>query len=177
MKKNHFILGVIILLSLACPWQNPEEKLKVFPLDTTKGLLTQVGVEIDRDIRHEGAGSLKIISQQPATIRLFEFDIKKIENTRLIYSAFVKCRDFQGQVFLEMWCGFPQKGEFFSRNLNRPLSGTVEWTEVTTPFYLKEGESPDRIKLNLILNGTGTVWVDRITLFKSDPPGKRIPGR
>jgi hypothetical protein len=72
----------------------------------------------------------------------------------------------QGQAYLEMWCRFPGKGEFFSRALQAPLSGTVEWSSQETPFFLKKGEDPDEIKLNLVVNGTGTVWIDDIRLIK-----------
>jgi hypothetical protein len=169
--KNKWFVPLLILACLAGCRQTSEVVLKKFSLDSTKGLVTRSGIEIDTQNYLEGTGSLKVVSRQPATVRLFEFDINNVENTRLIYSAFVKLEDFKGQVFLEMWCCFSQKGEFFSRNLNRPLSGTIDWTEVTTPFYLKEGESPNRIKLNLILNGTGTLWIDRITLSRSDSAG------
>jgi hypothetical protein len=65
-----------------------------------------------------------------------------------------------------MWCGFTGKGEFFSRGLQRPLSGTMEWTTVEIPFFLQKGQNPDNIKLNLVVNGKGTVWIDDIKLIK-----------
>ncbi len=62
-----------------------------------------------------------------------------------------------------MWCHFPGRGEYFSRALNVPLSGAVEWTHQETPFFLRKGENPDNIKLNLMV--TGTVWIDDIKLM------------
>jgi len=35
-----------------------------------------------------------------------------------------------------------------------------------TPFFFKKGENPDNIKLNLIIKGKGTVWIDDIRLLK-----------
>jgi hypothetical protein len=66
-----------------------------------------------------------------------------------------------------MWCHFPEKGEFFSRALQSPLSGSQEWTSQETPFLLKKGENPDNVKINLVVNGKGNVWIDDIRLVKS----------
>ena len=61
---------------------------------------------------------------------------------------------------------FGDKGEFFSRGLQSPLSGTTDWSTGETPFFLKKGENPDNVKLNLVIDGKGTVWIDDIHLFK-----------
>jgi len=68
---------------------------------------------------------------------------------------------------LEMWCHFPGQGEYFSRGLHAPLTGSNEWSSQETVFFLKEGENPDNIKLNLVVNGTGTVWIDNIKVLKA----------
>jgi hypothetical protein len=66
-----------------------------------------------------------------------------------------------------MWCRFPGRGEFFSRALHAPISGTVEWTTQETPFLLEPGQNPDNIKLNIVLDGTGTVWIDDVVLARA----------
>ena len=83
------------------------------------------------------------------------------------YQARLRTEDVQGQVYLEMWCHFPDKGEFFSRSVDTPLTGSTEWTTEETPFSLKKGENPDFVKLNLVFDGTGTVWIDDIRLLKA----------
>jgi len=88
-----------------------------------------------------------------------------VENARLIYKAQVRTENVEGQVYLEMWCCFPGKGEFFSRGLMTPLTGTTDWTTQETPFFLKKGQNPDNVKLNLVINGKGTVWIDDIRLL------------
>jgi hypothetical protein len=112
-------------------------------------------------------GSLRIEAAKPITIRLFETGGINIENARLLYQAKVRTENVQGKVFLEMWCSFPGKGEFFSKGLMNPLTGTVDWTTLETPFLLKGGENPDNIKLNLVIDGQGTVWIDDIRLLKA----------
>ena len=99
-------------------------------------------------------------------MHLFECGNIDIENARLIYQARLRTEDVKGQVYLEMWCYFTGKGQFFSRGLDSPLSVSTEWTTQETPFFLKKGENPDDIKLNLVINGTGTVWIDDIRVLK-----------
>ena len=159
---------IVVIFSLwACakPSQQAVE-IKHYPIDALDGIITQSGVQIDNVISKDGKGSLKIAAAEPTVIRLFEAGDINVENARLIYQAKIRTEGVQGQVFLEMWCHFPGKGEFFSRGLQSPVSGTTEWTSVETPFFLQKGENPDNVKLNLVINGTGTVWIDDIRLIK-----------
>jgi hypothetical protein len=141
-------------------------ELKRFPIETMEGIITQSGVEIDKGISSDGNGSLKITATGPTVVRLFELGDIDIENARLIYQARVRTEGIEGQVYLEMWCHFPGKGEFFSRGLQTPLTGTTNWTTEETPFFLKKGENPDNVKLNLVINGKGTAWIDDIRVLK-----------
>jgi len=159
---------IVVIFSLwACakPSQQAVE-IKHYPINDLVGIITQSGVQIDNVISRDGKGSLKIGASEPTVIRLFETGDIDIENARLIYQAKVRTAGVQGQVFLEMWCHFPGKGEFFSRGLQSPVSGTTEWTSAETPFFLQKGENPDNVKLNLVINGSGTVWIDDIHLIK-----------
>jgi hypothetical protein len=131
-----------------------------------EGIITQGGVAIDKEISSDGNGSLRISSTEPRVIRLFEVGDVDIENARLIYRARLRTEKVEGQVYLEMWCHFPGKGEFFSRGLQTPLTGTTEWTTEEIPFFLKKGENPDNVKLNLVINGKGTAWIDDIRLLR-----------
>ena len=141
-------------------------EIRRFALDNMEGLITQSAVRIDEQISSDGNGSLRIEAMEPTTIRLFETGDIDIENTRLIYQAKVRTENVEGQVYLEMWCHFPGKGDFFSRGLMTPLTGTTDWTTQETPFLLKKGENPDNVKLNLVIDGKGTVWIDDIRLLR-----------
>ncbi len=141
-------------------------EIKQFPLDDMQGLITQSGVSIDKQISSNGNSSLRIEADGPTTIRLFETGDMDIDNARLIYQAKVQTENAKGKVYLEMWCHFPGKGDFFSRGLTSPLTGTTQWTTLETPFFLKKGQNPDNIKLNLVMDGSGTVWIDDIRLLK-----------
>lgn len=141
-------------------------ELKRFPVDTMEGIITQSGVQTDKAVSSDSNGSLRITATEPTTIRLFEVGDIDVENARLIYQAKVRTEGIEGKVYLEMWCHFPGKGEFFSRGLQTPLTGTTNWTTEETPFFLKKGENPDNVKLNLVIDGKGTAWIDDIHLLK-----------
>ncbi|MGB2804051.1 MAG: hypothetical protein WBD64_04040 [Candidatus Zixiibacteriota bacterium] len=141
-------------------------ELQHFPIDNMEGLVTQSGVEIDRQNSADGSGSLRITAIEPTVFRLFEVSGVDIENARLIYRARVRTEEVEGKVFLEMWCHFTGKGGFFSRGLQNPLTGTTGWTTEEIFFFLKDGENPDTVKLNLVVDGKGTAWIDDIRLLK-----------
>ena len=141
-------------------------ELKHYSLDSTEGVLTQSGVTIDRQISSDGNGSLRIEATEPTTVRLFETGDIDIENARLIYQARLRTENLQGKAYLEMWCHVAGLGDFFSRGLDRPLTGSTDWVMEDTPLFLEPGQNPDNIKLNLVINGKGTVWIDDIRLLK-----------
>jgi hypothetical protein len=168
MEMRNFVLGMCVAFILVGCSKAPQEvvELKRFPIDSLEGIMTRSGVQFDKEVSSDGNGSLKIISTEPTVVRLFELGDIDIENARLIYQAKVRTEGVEGQVFLEMWCHFPDKGEFFSRGLQTPLTGTTNWTTEETPFFLKKGENPDNVKLNLVINGKGTAWIDDIRVLK-----------
>lgn len=83
------------------------------------------------------------------------------------YRAEMKGEKVEGRAYLEMWCSLPGRGEFFSKGLRQPLSGTSDWARFEIPFYLKRGQRPDLIKLNLVVEGRGVVWLRKIELLRT----------
>ncbi len=168
MKKLFFSVWVILVFALlACSQSTTNAvEMKHFPIDNLDGIISKTGVQLDKETSSDGNGSLKITTTQPMIIRLYEVKDIDIENARLTYQARIRTENVEGQVYLEMWCHFPGKGEFFSRGLQSPLTGNTDWTTEETPFFLRKGESPDYIKLNLVINGKGTAWIDNIRLIK-----------
>lgn len=166
-RKLALWVCMMILVGVSCskPPQ-PVSELKRFPIESLEGVIAQSGLQFDKEISSDGNGSLRITAAEPTVVRLFELGDIDVEDARLIYQAKVRTEGVEGQVYLEMWCRFPGKGEFFSRGLQTPLTGTTNWTNEETPFFLKKGENPDNVKLNLVINGKGTAWIDDIRLLK-----------
>ena len=171
MKKEWYraVLIATGLLTLAvvggaCKSKTPVRELMAYPADNAEGVIDQGRVSFDPAVSSDGRGSLKITAPDPVTVRLFETGDLDIEDARIIYQAKVKAEDFEGKAYLEMLCRFPGKGDFFSRGLDRPISGPVDWTSLAIPFFLKKGENPDNLALNLVIEGKGTLWIDELKL-------------
>ena len=170
MKKTLFILCLttaVGLLFAGCQKASKDsELLRHYSIDSLEGVLTKTGIVFNEEITEDGNGSIRVRADEPGQVPLFETGDIDVENARLIYQAKVRTEGVEGKVYLEMWCRFPGKGEFFSRALQAPLTGNSDWTKQETPFFLKSGENPDNVKLNLVIEGTGTVWIDDIRLIK-----------
>jgi len=161
----------LMAAALSCSRSAPKDiELMRFPLDDLEGLITRSGVELDRTVSGDGRGVLRISATEPAIFRLFEAGDIDVEDAVLVYQARLRTENAEGFVYLEMLCHFEGKGEFFSRGLDSPLKGTVEWATQEIPFFLKKGENPDNVKLNVVCEGPGTVWVDHIRLIKRPMP-------
>ena len=125
--------------------------------------------------RAEG-GAWTVSCTQTQTFRLFEVPDPNVEDRTVIYRAKLRTDGLAGRAYLEMWCRFPGKGEFFSRGLENVASGSTDWATYETPFFLKAGERPDLIRLNLVAEGAGKISVKDIELL-AGPAGSEVPPR
>jgi serine/threonine-protein kinase len=143
--------------------QGQVQTLKKFTTDDK--VLMQDGVKKEKD-------HWVITAKEPRTVRLFEVANPDAEKCTVIYRAKLKTENVKGKAYLEMWCRFPGQGEFFSKGLAHPATGTTDWASHETPFFLKQGERPDLIKLNLHIEGSGTVSIKDIELMKGPLPAQ-----
>jgi hypothetical protein len=168
-KKARILIFLVLTIFLALGCADKPERpviLKSYPVDNLDGILAQEGVEFDGAVSSDGNGSIKIVAPESTTVRLYETGDMDIENARLVYQAKIRTEKVIGQVFPEMWCVFEGKDEYFSRGLQSLVTSDSDWADIETMFYLKLGENPNNIKLNLVINGSGTVWIDDIKLVK-----------
>jgi hypothetical protein len=171
-----FLALVVVLTMSACTslGQAPTSpvELKHFPLDSLEGVRATTGVSFDPKISADGKGSLRVGANQQMTVPLFEVTDVSIENAPLLYQASLQTQGLDGKAFLEMWVHIPGKGEFFSRGLDRPVTGTMSWMTAVTPFFLQAGQKPDLIRLNLVVQGKGRVWIDDVRLMRQPLAGR-----
>jgi len=170
-NKFYFIVLLLSIISITGYKSLAQEESKlIFSISNVEEIITQAGVEIDRDISSDGNGSLMINTKEPITVELFELDDRDFGNQRLTYKAQMRSENLQstgemrGISYLELIAKFPDGQELISRGPRVPLSGTTEWRPVETILYLDKGNSPERVKLNLIVEGEGKVWVDSVIL-------------
>lgn len=125
----------------------------------------------ERTISQDGVGleedGLRIDSAQSRTVRLFEVKDPGVQQCMLTFRAEMKAENMEGRAYLEMWCVLPGKGEFFSKGLQQTLSGTADWARYEIPFYLRKGQAPELIRLNLAIEGRGVVWLRHVELLET----------
>jgi hypothetical protein len=133
----------------------PPQKIRSFK--TSDPTLTQGSLAVDQD-------GWRVESKGNETVRFFELPNPGVEQCLLAYRAKLKTEDLQGRAYLEMWCRLPGRGEFFSKGFHHAVKGSNNWAACETPFYLKKGQRPDLVKLNLVVEGSGRVWIKEIEL-------------
>ena len=119
---------------------------------------------IGNDARWE-EGELRVHSEGAGSIRLFEVPMSDREQCMITYRFTMRTEDVSGGVYPELWCRIPGRGEFFSKGLNQKVRGTNDWSSFEVPFYLRKGQRPDLIKLNVAFEGSGKVRVKDMELL------------
>jgi len=164
MKTAKYSLLLLSLLAALSATADPKQKAQTMRSFTT----TDSTISKDLVVTEDKAWLADCKKAQ--TFRLFEVENPGVEQCLVIYRAKLKTENLTEPAYLEMWCRFPGKGEFFSRGLAHPVTGSNDWASYETPFILKKGEKPDLIKLNLVLKGTGKAWVKDVELLKGPLP-------
>jgi hypothetical protein len=160
-KYSLLILGLLSALSAAAGPKQKPQALKMF---------TTADPTISKDMVVTDDKAWLADCKKEQTFRLFEVENPGVEQCVVTYRAKLKTENLTGKAYLEMWCRFPGKGEYFSRGLNHAVTGSNDWASYETPFFLKKGEKPDLIKLNLVVQSAGKVWVKDVELLKSPLP-------
>ncbi len=125
--------------------------------NTSDQPITRNGVEVVN-------GGWKLTADKTQTVRLFEIPDPTLKPGRFFYRAKLKTENVKGRAYLEMWVRIPGMGESFSKGFHNALSGDNGWAEYEIPFLLLKGQHPDLVKLNVTIEGGGTVWIKDIEL-------------
>ena len=160
------VLVVLAALAAGACRQKAAEPVVIgrFPANDLDGVVDASETSLDAQVSSDGKGAIRIEARQPKTVHLFEVRGFEAEDAKLLYRARLKARSLSGKAYLEMLCHFPDGREFFSRGLEDPLSGDAGWATQEIHFFLKKGERPDLVRLNIVIEGTGTVWADELQL-------------
>lgn len=114
-------------------------------------------------VAHEGAA--------PVTLPLVTIERPGIRTARYALRGRVKYEGVAAGGYLEMW-NYLSEGAFFSRTLapsgpRRRLEGSSGWRAFVLPFFNREGGTPpERLALNLVLAGAGTVEIGPLELVQ-----------
>lgn len=142
-----------------------ERELVHFPVNEPVAGANVLTVRFDPRTSRDGNGAVLVSARVPIVVPLYSVENVDVEEAQLVYQAWLRTEDLVGQAYLEMWCVFEGGGEFFSRGLAQALTGSHGWIRVETPFFLERGQKPSQVRLNLVVNGRGQVWIDDIRLL------------
>ena len=162
---RRYIAGIIatsvVVGLVVCPLANAQD-LKKLSLDDP----SSIGLKIESDaaVKVEGKASVKITTAWPTTVCLGEVTGLNVEEAKLVFKAKVKT-DLQGDAFLEMWVQVGG-GQYFSKGMNDPIKGKSDWKMIQTPFIFQKGQKPEKVTLNVVINGKGIIWIDDVVLSK-----------
>src|SRR5215468_7845186 len=158
------------LLLLAC-------LLAAWPLSAAPGPKTETikrfepeAATISKELVRSDDKAWAATTDKAVTLRLFEIADPNVDDCMVIYRAKLKSEGLTEPAYLEMWCRLPGRGEFFSRGLQNTIQGTTDWSSFETPFFLKKGEKPDLIKLNVAMKGGGKIWIKDVEVLKTPLP-------
>ncbi len=159
-------VAALVLLALACSKKGPAapSDIEYFPADTLDKVIATDIVTLDPAFSADGKGSLKITVDQPTTVRLYEVAAPGATGAKYIYQAKVNLKDCLGDAYLQMVIHFPNGGEI---NAYQNTKGPGAWIPMETFGIVQEGQKPDIVKLNLVVQGSGSVWVDDVHLIQA----------
>ena len=116
---------------------------------------------------------LKVTNPTDETVRMtiLCLDDPKVTHATYALAGMVRCDRVAGQGYLEMLNVFPNGKRYFTRTLGRgplePLSGSSGWRRFVLPFYItKTKDRPERLVVNVVLPGRGTVEVSTPVLIQ-----------
>jgi hypothetical protein len=72
-------------------------------------------------------------------------------------------KDLLGDANLQMIIKFKNGGEV---NAYQTVKGAGAWTPMEVFGIVQKGQKPDSVKLNLLVSGSGTCWVDDVHLVQ-----------
>jgi hypothetical protein len=83
----------------------------------------------------------------------------------------VRYSDVAGSGYLEMWSVFADGGRYFSRTLGAEgpmavVTGTSDWRPFELPFFLEGAAPPNRLEINVVLPGSGTVEIGPLEVVR-----------
>jgi hypothetical protein len=120
-------------------------------------------IKIDDQFKFEGKSSICVNAGSPCRVTVAEFDGIEKKNFILHSAAMVKTDLAPGAFVFEIVVKF-NGGYYYSRAIDQRIVGKKDWQKVTTDFFFKQGQSPEKVYVNLIIEGSGKVWIDDIKL-------------
>lgn len=136
---------------------------------------TAIRAQIEPATHAQGTSSVRLSAEQPgqhlvSVARLENLDWQNLH--ALVYRAKLRTQNLHGQAALGMSVYI--QGEMpaeSAQNVETSLTRDTfpDWTPAESLYLLKPGQRIGQLELFLVLNGTGTVWVQDAQLLERKP--------
>jgi hypothetical protein len=178
MKPSHKMLFVALLVS--CPgfarvgWTEQRVQWIRWPDLAPAGKLVSGTVIAKPEGLAEASLRVTQAEAVPATITLVTIERPAIRMTRYAIRGRVKYDNVAPGSYLEMWNHLPE-GAFFTRTLSAGgpmgrLDGSSGWRTFVLPFTNREGGAPpQKLVVNIVMQGAGTVEIGPLELVQFGP--------
>jgi hypothetical protein len=160
---------ILLLLAINAPRLAAGEKLPWFEVkDRPNVALLPAG-------KGEAGPIVKVTGgPEKTTTLVVQLDPAKAPSHRYVLKGRVKYEGVKDVGYLEMLSTFGKNGTFFSRTLEKggpmgEITGTSDWYDLELPFFSKPGLLPEKIVVNVVLPGKGTVYLTPLTLSAIEP--------
>jgi hypothetical protein len=105
----------------------------------------------------------------PTSTTVLEVDSPEVPSHRYVLRGRIRYEGVEGAGFVEMLSVFPGRGTFFTRTLGEVgplarLSGSGDWRDLELPFLSEPGQLPEKLVVNVVLPGKGTVYLTPLML-------------
>lgn len=173
-----YVFGLIALFGLAIWWmlhgepQHNDQLIAHVPVTATDSFAKNPAgtpVEFDPVVSSDGNGSLRVDAEKSTLVDVYqvwgEEDVD-LSFRQLVYQAKVRTEDASGPVFLAMQAQItsgPDEMPVVGRE--RAITGTNDWTVLEVVAGNPGGTHFLGSRLQLQVDGPGTVWIDDIRLI------------
>lgn len=145
--------------------------LASWPLDDLQGLLDTEGLSADATLSADGRASILVDAARPRVVRLVEFTPPPdLENRLLVARARMRPVLRNGRAYLQLWARVPGRDELPGRDLKLAYARTRDFADAGAQVRLEKGLAPDRVRIDLVVEGVGKVWLDDLRLLAEPLP-------
>jgi hypothetical protein len=104
-------------------------------------------------------------------VQILEIGDPKVPSHRYMLRGKVKYAGVKEDSYVELWNHFRDGKSYFTKTLadQGPLAkiqGDSDWREITLPFFSEEGYLPEKLVVNVVVPGEGTIYLTPLTLTK-----------
>jgi hypothetical protein len=153
------VRALLVCLAAALSCSDSPRMIYVKKLDSADDVITRSGVTFDPE-----ASAIRIEARGPVTIHLAQIDLKGLAGVRLFFRGHLRSANLKGRAYFEIQCELADGPPLSARGLTEAVSGTTDWVRQQTPLILESGQRAERVQLNVVVEGSGTLWVNVIAL-------------